>query len=165
MIDQIKQTESTEEPGIYFMGFHQNRRIKRYPAWRYCKGQDPVLVNNETEDKEAKDKGFEEINAPVMANMNMVNWFWDIEDMSPKQLCYFAKEEFGVDFPFDAAQENLQKAIFELIKTSPKNKGRLVLMAHTIKMNYAETQEEIRKLVDGDNPLYSKDVEKRTLEL
>ena len=121
-----------------------------YPAWRYHRHYDPILVSDTQADLDARSKGYEEINAPIIANSNLVNWFWDIEDMSAKQLSSFAKDEYEIDLPADASQESLQKALFELTRTSPKNRGRMVLMAQTIKMNFEATQEEIRRAITFD---------------
>jgi hypothetical protein len=98
-----------------------------------------------------REQGYAPINVPISANTGFINWFWDVEDMSPKQLCVFAREEYGVDLPEDANQIKLQKAVFELIKYSPQSRNRLVLMAHTIKMNYEETLEDIKRMAFGGN--------------
>jgi hypothetical protein len=131
--------------GIYFDGFNVKGR-QPYPCWRYHAVKDPQIVHNTDEDKKLRLLGYEEMQAPMMANTGLINWFWDIEDMSPRQLCVFAKEEYDVDLPVDAPQEKLQRAVLLLAKNAPQNRDRIVLMAHTIKMHYEETLEEIRKL-------------------
>lgn len=122
--------------------------LKTYPAWRYNKILDGIIVKNTDEDEEAKLKGYEQIISPIMSNRQLINWFWDLEDMSPRQLVVFAKEEYGIDLPVDAGQERLQKAIFELGKFNPKNDGRLVFMAHEIKMDYDGVLKEIRGMAE-----------------
>lgn len=89
--------------------------------------------------------------APQTANNAPINWFWDLEDLSPKQLIVYAREEFEVELPPDASQEHLFKLILKLTKFAPQNKDRMVLMAHTIKMNYDETLEEIKRMNKGGN--------------
>ena len=67
--------------------------------------------------------------------------------MSPKQLRLFAREEFGVDLP-DADQEILFDAVLKLTRSAPQNNNRLILMAHTMKMNYDETLAQIEHAVN-----------------
>jgi len=155
--------EDNVSGGIFWRGFN-DRPTPKYPAWRYHKIHQPILVNDTDEDGLMREKGFEPINVPISANTGFQNWFWDIEDMSPRQLCVFAREEYGVDLPADADQMKLQKAVFELVKFSPQNRNRLVLMAHTIKMNYDETLEEIKRMAFGGNGCCT-ETESRVVEL
>ncbi len=134
---------------------------KSYPAWRYNIFLDPILVKNTDEDEEAKLKGYEQIISPIMSNRQLINWFWDLEDMSPRQLVVFAKEEYGIDLPIDAGQERLQKAIFELGKFNPKSDGRLVFMAHEIKMDYDGVLKELRDMAETG----MSEVERKVMEL
>jgi hypothetical protein len=142
-------TEKTERKadleGI-FVDFWGAQKHEKYPAWRYHKLQDPLLVNNTEEDAKAAENGFEDPMMPACANRSMINWFWDLEDMSPNQLVVFAKDEYGVELPIEAGQEKLFKVVMDLGRSAPRNQGRIVLMAHTIEMNLDQTQETIRKM-------------------
>ena len=125
------------------------KNIPKYPAWRYHKILQPILVKGSLEDEQAMAGGYDPPSVPQTCNKQLINWFWDLEDMSPKQLVCFAKDEYDVDLPIAAGQERLFKAICELTKHAPQNRGRLTLMAHTIRMNYDETLDQIRKSADG----------------
>src|SRR3972149_8852226 len=125
----------------------------QYPCWRYHRTLDPLLVNNKEEDEQCKKEGYDEPCAPLSANKQLINWFWDLEDMSPNQLRVFAMDEFEVDLPEDVSQECLMKVVCRLSKNSPQNQGRLVLMAHTIQMNYDATIEEIKRMQSVPNSL------------
>jgi hypothetical protein len=120
-----------------------------YPKWLYKNGSSPLKVMNVEEEAQARAEGWESVTAGMMANKTLINWVWDLEDMSSKQLCVYAKDEFGVELPANADQDKLFVAVLELIRCAPQNRDRLVLMAHTIKMNYDETLEEIRCMVAG----------------
>jgi hypothetical protein len=142
------ELQERKPDGIYFEGFF-GKTLKDYPAWRYHKFLEPRIVKDAQEDERARLEGWEPMSAPMSANTGLINWFWDLEDMSAKQLCVYAREEFDVDFPQDAGQEKLLKAVLELGKHAPQNRNRLVLMAHTIRMNYEETLFEIRRMASG----------------
>ena len=135
---------------------------QRYPMYMYlgdsrqCRddieiqGSDAViLVDNTEAELNARARGYDNINAGMIANKVLINWFWDIEDFSPKQLVVFAKEEFDIDLPAEADQIKLMQSVLLLTKHAPQNCNRIVLMAHTIKMNYDETMSTIRKMVVG----------------
>jgi hypothetical protein len=121
----------------------------RYPCWLYKDGCDPLKVCSEEEEKRARADGYDSVTATDLSNRHLINWFWDLEDMSSRQLRVFALEEYGVDLPAEADQDTLFKAVSELSRHAPQNHNRLVLMAHTIKMNYDATLDEIRRLIAG----------------
>lgn len=127
----------------------QAPNMPKYPRWLHHDYLDSILVNDEAEKKAAIKNGYTEIAAPMTANRCLSNWFWDIEDMSKKQLIVYARDEYGVDLPADAQHKTLFRAVLELGRSAPQNKNRLVLMAHTIKMNYDETIEEIKRVMAG----------------
>jgi hypothetical protein len=130
----------------FFAGVDSNQfHPKAYPVWRYHRVLPPLIVNNTDEDQDARLKGYDNIVESIISNKQLINWYWDLEDMSPKQLVIFAKEEFQIDLPIEARQEKLMDVVLRLSKACPKNQGRLVLMAHTIQMNYEETLNEIRR--------------------
>jgi len=135
------------DAGIYFMGLVDQQGD--YPAWRYHKYEDPMIVNNTDEDEAAGKKGWRVLNQPRQAVPYMMNWRWDLEDLSPRQLCLYALNEFGVELPKELGKERLIKMIWQLSREAPENEDRIVLMAQTIKMNYDETQDQIRRSLDG----------------
>lgn len=135
---------------MYMGGGGHAKECLRYPHFMYCDGDNPLLVADTREEEEARVKGYDNITASAMSNRNMVNWYWDLEDMSPRQLLVFAQDEYGVDLPGDASQEKLFSAVCKLSKAAPQNRNRLVLMAHTIKMSYEATQEEIKRMAAGN---------------
>ncbi len=119
-----------------------------YPCWLYHDKHEPRIVYNEDEEKQAKLEGFDHVNSTMMSNKTLVNWFWDFEDMSPKQLCVYSKEEYGVELPIEAGQKKLFQAVTELTRYAPQNKNRMVFMAHELPMKYEATLDEIRRMVD-----------------
>jgi hypothetical protein len=130
--------------GIFVVGFPGEKR--KYPAWRYHDWLEPIIVNDKDEDDRAKSQGWIEHNKPITCARHLLNWNFDLEDMSERQLARFALDEFGVDLPVEIGREKLFKAIWKLSMNAPENKDRIVLMAQAIEMNYEETQMEIRKL-------------------
>ncbi|MCK5551795.1 MAG: hypothetical protein KAJ09_01535 [Deltaproteobacteria bacterium] len=121
--------------------------IPNYPHWLYKDEYDPVLVKNTDQEQKWVGEGYDSITASRMSNKHLINWFWDLEDFSPRQLRVFALEEYGVDLPEDATQEILFNAVIELTRAAPQNRNRLILMAHTVKMNYDETLDQIRDMM------------------
>jgi hypothetical protein len=132
---------------MMFMGMNNGQKIPVYPCWLYKDGVDPVLVNNTDEDDQQRKQGYDSITAAAMSNRHLINWFWDLEDMSANQLSVFARDEFNVDLPVEAGQEKLFQAVIDLTRNAPQNRNRLILMAHTIAMNYNETLEEIKRMM------------------
>lgn len=122
-----------------------------YPRWMYKDGMPPMLVKDHDQENQAKIDGFDSISASAMTNPYLINWFWDFEDMSKKQLRVYCREEYGVELPEEADQETLFRAVIELTRAAPQNRSRLVLMAHSIKMNYDESLEEIRRMQTAIN--------------
>lgn len=120
--------------------------LPRYPFYMYHDFLEPVLVNNVEEEKEWASKGYDLFTVGMLSNKTVVNWYWDLEDLSAKQLAVFAMDEYGVELPSDASQEVLYKAICELSRTSPQNENRLVLIAQMMEMNLDATMEEIRRM-------------------
>ena len=80
--------------------------------------------------------------------------------MPGKWLCAGAAE---AKRPADASQEKLFQCVCLLSRAAPQNRDRIVLMAHTIKMNYDETLEEIRRVMD--NPSDDDEVTTETWEI
>jgi len=132
---------------------------RRHPMMMYQDGMDAIAVQNTDEEEAARLKGFDELTAGMMSNKQLSNWFWDLEDLSPKQLVVFAQEEYGVDLPVGASQEKLFQAVCKLTRAAPYNKNRIVLMAHTVKLNYDATLAEIKKAVDSPGEGYEVETE------
>jgi len=134
-------------------------QVPEYPRWMYREDTVPVLIKDAAAEAEAREKGFDNITAAALSNRNLINFFWDLEDLSPRQLLVYAKDEFDIDLPAEARQETLFKAICRLTRSAPQNRNRLVLMAHTIEMKYDATLDEIRRMADEMGPLYEREVE------
>ena len=139
---------------LKFGGLNDGKAGRKYPSMMYKDGADPIAVQDTKGEEDARLKGYDFIIAGQMANKNLVNWFWDLEDLSPKQLVVFAQDEYEVDLPIEAGQEKLFQSVCKLTKAAPQNRNRIVLMAHTIKLNYEETLAEIARTIenpaDGD---------------
>jgi len=144
---------------LMYMGQGGASRLQ-YPHYMYQEAKDPLLVQNTAEEADAKARGYDNITASAMANRHIINWYWDLEDMSAKQLSVFAMDEYGVDLPVEAGQNRLFAAVAELSKHAPQNRNRLVLMAHTIEMNYDATLAEIRRMAGGQG----QDLEEETTQ-
>ena len=127
----------------------------------YQEGMDAVAVQNTDEEADARLKGFDALTAGMMSNKYLSNWFWDLEDLSAKQLVVFAQDEYQVDLPIEAGQEKLFQAVCRLSKAAPKNRDRIVLMAHTVKLNYEETLAEIRRATESPAEGYETTHEER----
>lgn len=145
---------------MMFMGL-DGMVIPLYPKWLYKEGEEPLLVKDKKEEQEAVSRGFDFFSAGALANRYLINWFWDLEDMSAKQLSIFAKEELGVDLPEEAGQEKLFTSVIELTRYAPQNHGRMILMAHSMEMNYTETLAEIKRVMDSP----SEDMEYTSFEV
>lgn len=136
-----------------------DKQVPVYPRWMYRQDTAPVLIPNTEAEIEAREKGFDNISASALSNRDLINFFWDFEDLSIRQLLVYAQDEFGVDLPAKASQETLFKAVCQLSKSAPQNRNRLVLMAHTIEMKYDETLEEIKRMA---NDVVSQGLERQT---
>lgn len=141
---------ATNKINFVFEAMDQQGMNKKYPCWRHHKWKKSIIVNNTKEDERAAADGYDKLSVPITANLSISNWFWDLEDFSPRQLIVYAREEFNVNLPEDATQEVLFRAVQTLCRHAPQNANRLVLMAHTVKMNYEETQAEIIRIAQGN---------------
>jgi len=148
-----KKHKSPKSAGIFFVGARGER--KKYPAWRYhVDGMaEPILVHNKQEDEAANQGGWRELDTPMTQVRYLMNWRFDLEDMTARQLAQFARDMFDIDLPVEAGREKLFKAIWKLHINVPENRKNIVLFAHSIKMNYDETQDQIRKAVEGVEPV------------
>ncbi|MFA5377100.1 MAG: hypothetical protein WC455_15220 [Dehalococcoidia bacterium] len=144
----MSNPENHQPDGIFVAGFPGEK--KKYPAWRYHDWLEPIIVEDTGADEKARMQGWVEHNKPVTASRHLMNQRFDLEDLSARQLVDYARAEFGVVLPVGAGKEKLFKAIWRLSMNAPENEDRVVLMAHAIKLNYDETQLEIRKLADSE---------------
>jgi len=142
-------TEPKQQPGIFFERIDRMGRLVKYPAWRYHALYEPRVVENTDEDQVASDQGWKDPQTPITSLQGFNNFYHDLEDMNPRQLVAYAKEEYGADLPVEAGKAKLLWAIWKIASQSPKNEGRMVLLAQSIKMNYDETQSEILRMA-GD---------------
>ena len=133
-----------------FLGFgNENEILPRYPMYYYKEDEEPLLIHSKDEEIAAINNGYDAFTTGMLSNKTVVNWFWDLEDLSPKQLVVFAKDEFGVELPADADQETLYRAVCKLSRTCPQNENRLVLIAQVMEMNLDATIAEIRRMNAG----------------
>jgi len=131
-----------------FRGLQGALQGKVYPKMMYRDDTDPIAVDDTDAEDAALLQGYEPITASQMSNRHLVNWFWDLEDLSPRQLVVFAQDEYDVDLPIEAGQQKLFQAVCKLTRAAPQNRNRIVLMAHSVKLNYDETLAEIRKAME-----------------
>ena len=122
----------------------------KYPAWRYHDWKEPLLVHNTKEDENSLKGGWKPVAKSLTHVRYLMNWRFDLEDLTPRQLVLFAKEEFGVDLPVKAGTEKLFKSIWRLHTNKPLNRENVVLFAQSMKMNYDETLVEIKRLVEQE---------------
>lgn len=145
----MTESKKKEGAGIFFENIDKFGRPIHYPAWRYHPLYEPRVVNNTEEDQLAADEGWKSPNIPTTAVQTWNNFYHDLEDMNPKQLAMYARDEYGADLPPEAGKAKLLRAIWILAMHSPKTKDRIVLLAQSIRMNLDETQAEIMKMA-GD---------------
>jgi hypothetical protein len=144
-------TKKQKTPDLVFAGFADKAQLK-YPAWRYHEWYEPITVADTEEDDRAKEKGYKAAEYTVVGCRHLINWRFDLEDMSAKQLAQFAKDNFEIDLPIEAGKEKLFKCIYKLHMNDPRYNDDIVLMAHSIKMEYDQTIEAIKTLVKGTKP-------------
>jgi len=133
---------------LRFIGFGTDTgKRSRYPFYMYHDCFEPALIENEDQEKEYKDKGYDLFTAGMLSNKGVVNWYWDLEDLSAKQLVVFAKDEYGVDLPVEAGQVVLYRAICDLSRSAPQNTNRLVFIAQVLDMKLTETVNEINRMI------------------
>ena len=157
-LDAALEVNRPRSSNLTFGGVYGGH-IPVYHRWMYKDEADPIKVADKDEEDDARAKGYDNIDAGTLANSQLTNCFWDLEDMSPKQLRCYALEEFDVDLPEEASQELLFQSVAELMRYAPQNRSRLVLMAHTIAMEYDSTLEEIKRLMDCSGPGYEVETE------
>lgn len=138
-----------KKSGIFFRAYGSDRgEEKAYPAWRYHKFYQPVLVENTKEDRKIRRKGFKPLGNLQGRPPYLMDFMADFEDMSPRQIVLYAKEEFDIDLPVEAGHTRLLRAIWRLTQNSPKNKDRIILLAQSVRMNYDATLKEIKRVIE-----------------
>lgn len=144
------QTTVIKKAGIFFKAYGSDREKvnKSYPVWRYHKIREPLIVENTSEDLKAQGNGYKPLDNVIQKKPHLMNFMADFEDMTPRQLVLYAKEEYEIDLP-EAGHPKLLKAIWRLMINSPKNKDRIVLLAQSVRMNYDETLKEIKKMIQS----------------
>jgi hypothetical protein len=146
------------ERNYVFLGLGKGL-VLAYPRWMYRQDTQPILIKNTEAEAEAREKGFDNISASALSNRDLINFFWDFEDFSIRQLLVYAKDEFDIDLPAEASQQTLFKAVCSLTRSAPQNRNRLVLMAHTIEMNYDATLEEIKRMANDTSEYLERQTE------
>ena len=141
--------EKAVNPGLYFAGLVKDGEVQPYPASRYHALYEPIIVEDTQADQHAADRGYRPPQEPITAVPRLSNYFHDLEDFNQRQLVAYAKEEFEVEFPREATKELLIKAIWQLYQMTPKHKGRMVLLAQSVKMSYDETLNQIRRTAEN----------------
>lgn len=134
-----------QQGGIFFEKIDRKGRQVVYPAWRYHALYEPKIVYNTDEDQVASDQGWKDPVTPITAVQTFNNFYHDLEDMNNRQLVYYASEEFNLELPVEAPKSKLLWAIWQVAMRSGKTKDRIVLLAQSIRMNYDETVETIKK--------------------
>ena len=141
-------TEVIRKDGIFFHAYGSGRK-KTYPAWRYHKYLEPIIVNDTSEDQDAVQKGYKHLDRTVERNSFLFNYMIDLEDFTPRQLSVYINDEFDLALNPDVGKEKLIQSVWKLTLNDPKNKDRAVLLAQSIEMNYDETVLEIQKMSKG----------------
>lgn len=142
-------TEKKIKPGFLFERVDKNGNAVKYPAWRYHDLYEPLIVKNAEEDLEASKQGYFTADTPITAHQGWNNFYHDLEDMNNRQLCKYAKDEYQAELPEQAPKAKLLWAIWQIAMASQKTKGRIVLLAQSMRMNLDETHEQIRRMA-GD---------------
>ena len=145
-------------PAMFFAGIVKDGKIKKYPAWRYHALYEPRIVQDEKQDQQAALEGWLPPEEPITSVPRLSNYFHDLEDFNERQLLAYAKEEFGVEFPREATKERLIRAIWQLYHITPKHKGRMVLLAQSVRMNYDETLKQIQRTAENFEETESKEI-------
>lgn len=136
--------------GIFFERMGSDGRPVKYPAWRYHALYEPKIVQNTYEDQVASDQGWKDPAVPITAVQNFSNFYHDLEDMNPAQLVAYIREEYGVELPVEAGKAKLLHACWQIAARAPRNEGRIILLAQSMRMNYDETVKEIARQAGGD---------------
>ena len=141
--------ERKPQPAMVFAGLVKDGKMQTYPAWRYHSLYEPRIVYDTEQDQQAAKEGWRPPEEPITAVPRLSNYFHDLEDFTVRQLVAYAKEEFGIEFPKEASKETLIKAIWRLYQITPKHKGRMVLLAQSVRMNYDETLKQIQRTAEN----------------
>lgn len=136
--------------GIFFERMGSDGRPVKYPAWRYHALYEPKIVQNTDEDQIASEQGWKDPSVPLTAVQTFSNHMHDLEDMNPQQLVAYAREEYEIDLPVEAGKAKLLHALWQIAARAPKNEGRIILLAQSMRMNYDETVKEITRQAGGD---------------